>query len=196
MRMKSGAAACAAAMAAMPGAALAHTGAGEAHGFLHGFAHPAGGLDHVLAMVAAGVLAACLGGRARWLVPAVFVLMMVAGAAWALAGFELSFVEAGIALSVVASGLALAIRPNVPAGIAAALAGIFAVFHGYAHGAEIPADVSGFAYGAGFVLATALLHLTGIALWLGAGQAADGAVIRLGGAAIAVAGAAIFGGYL
>jgi urease accessory protein len=190
------AAACAAVLVAMPGAAFAHPGAGDAHGFLHGFAHPVGGLDHVLAMVAVGLFAARLGGRALWLVPASFVLMMVAGAAWALAGHGLSFVEAGIALSVVAFGLVLALGRSLPDGIAAALVGVFAVFHGYAHGAEIPADASGFAYGAGFVLATALLHASGIVLSLGVGRLADGRILRLSGAAIAMAGGAILSGYL
>ena len=189
-------AAFAVAMTAIPGAAFAHTGAGEAHGFLHGFVHPVGGLDHVLAMIAVGLFAARLGGRALWLVPASFVLMMVAGAGWSLAGYGLSFVEAGIAFSVVALGLALAIGRTLPDGIAAALVGGFAVFHGYAHGAEIPADVSGLSYGTGFVLATVLLHLTGIALWLGVGRFADGRILRVGGAAIAVAGGALFSGYL
>lgn len=189
-------AAWAAAMAAVPDMAFAHSGAGDVHGFLHGFAHPVGGLDHVLAMVAVGLLAARLGGRSLFLVPASFVLMMIAGAGWALAGHGLSFVEAGIALSVVALGLALAVGRSLPGGIAAALAGVFAVFHGYAHGAEIPADISGVSYGAGFTLATVLLHLAGIALALGVGRLADGRILRLGGAAIAVAGGAIVSGYL
>lgn len=191
-------AAWAAATILAPATAWAHPhhGAGDAHDFLHGFTHPVSGLDHILAMVAVGLLAAWLGGRALWLLPAAFVAMMVAGAGWALAGFGLSFVEAGIALSVVAFGAALALGWRPAAGIAAAVVGVFAIFHGYAHGAEIPPGVSGSGYGAGFVLGTALLHAAGIALWLGLARLADERALRLGGAAIAVAGTAILGGYL
>ena len=155
---------------ALTGAAFAHTGLGDAAGFTHGFMHPVGGLDHVLAMVAVGLYAALLGGRALWLVPATFVAVMAIGGALGMAGFGLPYAEIGIALSVVVLGLAVALRLSLPTLAAMALVGLFAVFHGHAHGAEMPQDVSGYAYAAGFMLATALLHCAGIALGLAGRQ--------------------------
>jgi urease accessory protein len=149
-------------LAVLPTAALAHAGGAEAHGFVHGFAHPVGGLDHVLAMLAVGVFAFVLGGRALWLVPLSFVGMMAAGFLLGLAGLELPFVELGIALSVVVIGAAAASGKPMPVVGAMALVGIFAVFHGHAHGAEMPADASGLTYALGFMLATASLHAAGI----------------------------------
>ena len=131
-------AAAAAALIALSGAALAHTGAGATSGFAHGFVHPIGGLDHVLAMVAVGLYAALLGGRALWLVPATFVGAMALGGALGMAGLALPYGEIGIALSVIALGLAVALRISLPVLIATALAGLFAIFHGHAHGAEMP----------------------------------------------------------
>jgi len=144
-------------------AAFAHTGHGDAAGVLHGFVHPIGGLDHVLAMVAVGVFAFVLGGRALYLVPLSFVGMMAVGFLLGVGGIELPFVELGIALSsVVIGGAAAAGRPMPVAG-AMALVGVFAVFHGHAHGAEMPADASGLLFALGFIAATALLHASGIA---------------------------------
>ena len=154
---------------ALTSSAFAHTGVGDASGFLHGLSHPLGGLDHVLAMVAVGLYAAMIGGRALWLVPATFVGAMALGAALGAAGISDPFVEIGIAMSVVMLGLAVALRVNLPMITTIALVGLFAIFHGHAHGAEIPQDVSGYAYAAGFMLATALLHCAGIALGLAAG---------------------------
>lgn len=149
-----------------PGLANAHTGLGHVDGFAHGFAHPLGGFDHILAMVMVGLFAAQLGGRARWQVPASFVSMMMLGGVFGLAGIAVPFVELGIGLSIVVLGGVVAF--NVRAGVAAAMAlvGFFAVFHGYAHGAEMPESASGLAYGAGFVLATATLHAAGLGLGL------------------------------
>src|ERR1043166_5664100 len=107
-------AAAAALLLATSGTAFAHTGHGDAGGFVHGFLHPLGGLDHVLAMGAAGLFAAHLGGRALWLVPATFVAVMALGGALGMAGGALPFVETGIALSVVVLGLAVALRMRVP----------------------------------------------------------------------------------
>lgn len=151
-------------LVALPGAALAHTGAGDPSGFTHGFMHPLGGIDHMLAMVAVGLYAAMLGGRALWLVPAAFITAMAAGGTLGAAGYPLPHAEIGIGLSVVVLGLAVALRVSLPALAAMALAGAFAIFHGHAHGAEMPADMSGMTYAAGFLLATALLHGAGIAL--------------------------------
>lgn len=181
-------AAAAAILLALPGIAQAHTGHGDAGGFVHGFVHPFGGFDHVLAMVAVGLYAALLGGRALWLVPATFVVVMVLGG---VAGHALPYTEIAIALSVIVLGSALALRLSVPTFAAMALAGAFAVFHGYAHGAEMPQDASALACAAGFMLATALLHGAGITVGLLAARFADrGAwrAVQAAGGAMTVAG--------
>ncbi|MBY0258441.1 HupE/UreJ family protein [Methylobacterium sp.] len=169
--------------------ALAHPGHEAASGFTEGFLHPLSGLDHVLAMVAVGLIAARIGGRALLLVPLAFVGMMVLGGALGVAGTDLPFVEIGIALSVVVLGAALALRPALPVAAAMLLVGAFAVFHGHAHGAEMPETASGLAYGAGFVGATALLHAVGLGLGLSAGRLARSLpALRVAGAGLAVAG--------
>jgi urease accessory protein len=180
-------------------AAQAHTGAGSTMGFTHGFAHPFSGLDHILAMVAVGLFAANLGGRALWLVPLSFVAMMAVGGALGVAGMEMPLVEIGIAASVIVLGLAVAMQLNLPVAGAMALVGFFALFHGHAHGAEMPTDASGLAYGVGFVLATATLHLTGIGLGLGIGllaKATSRRTMQAGGAVMSLAGAAMLTGFL
>lgn len=146
-----------------PAAAFAHTGIGNAPSLAHGFMHPIGGADHVLAMVSVGLLAFAVGGRALWLVPAAFVAMMAAGGALAMSGFQLPFVELGIALSIVVIGAAAWFGKKMPVAAAMGLAGVFAIFHGFAHGAEMPQNASSIAYGAGFMIATVLLHGAGIA---------------------------------
>jgi urease accessory protein len=180
-----------------PAAALAHTGIGDASGFALGFMHPIGGMDHVLAMVSVGFFAYMLGGRALWLVPAAFVAMMAAGGALGISGVSVPFVELGIGLSVVVIGLAAALGQKVPVAAAMALVGLFAVFHGAAHGAEMPQDSSGIGYAAGFMLATALLHAAGIAACLAAARVIGGhgrLAARIGGGAAALAGALLIGG--
>ena len=184
--------AAAAILVLLPGVALAHPG--HDGGFAHGVMHPLGGLDHVLAMVAVGLYAALLGGRALWLVPATFVGTMALGGALGAAGYPLPYTEVGIALSVVALGLAVALRVSLPTLAAMALVGAFAIFHGHAHGSEMPADASGFSYAAGFMLATALLHGAGIALGLAAGRLSERGgrrVAQAAGGAMAVAGLAL-----
>ena len=151
-----------------PGAALAHSGpAGHDHGFLHGFSHPLGGIDHLLAMIAVGLLAAHLGGRALWLVPLSFVSVMAFGGAIGFAQVQIPYVEVVIALSVVVLGALVALRTKVPVVAAMSIAGFFAIFHGHAHGAELPSGESALPYAAGFIAATALLHLVGIVIGLG-----------------------------
>jgi urease accessory protein len=148
-------------------AAQAHTGISDTSGLSHGFTHPISGIDHLLAMVAVGLFAAHLGGRALWLVPLSFVSTMIVGGALGVTGVYVPLVEIGIGLSVVVLGIAVAYGFNIPTAAAMALVGFFAIFHGYAHGAEMPATVSGFDYGLGFMLATASLHGVGIGLrWL------------------------------
>lgn len=179
--------------------AEAHTGVGSTMGFTHGFGHPLGGLDHILAMVAVGLFAANLGGRALWLVPLSFVAMMAGGGALGVAGIEMPFVEIGIAASVIVLGLAVAMQWNLPVSGAMAMVGFFALFHGHAHGAEMPTDASGLAYGVGFVLATAILHLIGIGLGLGIGllaKATSRRTMQAGGTAMSLAGAAMLTGLI
>jgi urease accessory protein len=181
-----------------PATAYAHTGIGEASGFVHGFTHPVGGLDHILAMVAVGTFAAVMGGRAMWLVPTAFVAMMAFGGYMGVEGIELPLVEIGIAGSVVVLGLAVALRWSPPVVVAMGLVGVFAIFHGHAHGAEMPLDASGLGYAVGFMLATALLHAIGIALGLVAGRIGRGSLLasRAFGGAIALAGVGILAGWL
>jgi urease accessory protein len=146
-----------------PTVAFAHTGAGETSGLLLGLTHPFAGLDHIIAMVAVGVLAVVVGGRARWLVPASFIAMMVVGFLLGRAGVAVPLVELGIALSGIAIGGAAALGRQIPAAAAMALVGVFAVFHGHAHGSEMAAGASSLQYALGFVVSTALLHLAGAA---------------------------------
>jgi urease accessory protein len=131
---------------------------------LAGFLHPLSGIDHVTAMVAVGLFAAQLGGRALWAVPLTFVSVMTLGAVAGMTGVALPFVEVGIVTSVVVLGLAVALRIGVSTLVAVSLVGFFAVFHGHAHGAEMAPSRSGLPYAAGFICATALLHALGIAL--------------------------------
>lgn len=183
----------------VPTAALAHTGHGDTAGFLHGFAHPLGGLDHVLAMVAVGVFASVLGGRALVLVPMSFVGMMAVGFLFGINGIAVPFVELGIAVSSIAIGAAAAWGRPMPVAGATALVGVFAIFHGHAHGAEMPAASSGLGYALGFIAATALLHAAGIAAAIGVarlvGQYGKVAA-QMAGGAFALGGVGILAGWL
>jgi urease accessory protein len=188
------------ALAAFSGAAEAHVGVGPTTGFVHGFLHPLSGIDHELAMIAVGLFAARLGGRALWLVPLAFVGMMAVGGALGINGFSLPFVEIGIAASVLVLGAAVALDFSLPTSAAMGLVGFFAIFHGHAHGAEMPATASGLTYGIGFMLATALLHAVGIALGLGISALATAQnskwVMRAAGWATALAGVGLLTGFL
>jgi urease accessory protein len=177
----------AAAAILLPEIALAHEG-GVAGGLVSGFTHPIFGLDHVAAMVAVGLWGAFLGQPAIWLLPVVFPLVMAFGGLLGISGVPVPAVEAGIAASALALGamVALALRP--PLWVAALLVGAFAIFHGHAHGTELPQAANPLAYGAGFVIATGLLHLSGIALGLLARWPAGVRAVRVGGGAIACAG--------
>ncbi len=188
-----------AAAAAAPGAVFAHTGLGDAQDALHGFMHPIGGLDHVLAMVAVGVVAAQLGGRALWAVPLSFVATMAIAGFLGMAGLTLPGPEAGIALSVMVLGAVISLRVRLPVIAAAAMVAVFAMFHGYSHGLEMHETGSGVAFASGFVSATALLHLTGIGLGLALGRAEVSRgerIARAGGSALALAGVVLFAGSL
>jgi urease accessory protein len=175
-----------------PEMALAHPGHGQVVGFLQGVGHPLGGPDHLLAMVTIGLIAASLGGRALWAVPSSFVAAMLAGGLIAINGVPVPYVEFGIGLSVLVLGLVTAVAWNGPVIAMIALAGVFALFHGYAHGAEMPADAAGATYAAGFILATSLLHVAGIGLGLAAKRMSEGPkAIRIAGLLVAVAGAGL-----
>ena len=186
----------AAAAALLPGVALAHTGVGVVGGFLSGFTHPIFGFDHVVAMVAVGLWGAFLGQPAIWLLPVVFPVVMAFGGLAGVLGVPLPGVEMGIALSAVALGamVALALRP--PLWVAAVLVGAFAIFHGHAHGTELPEAANPLAYGVGFVIATGLLHLSGIALGLLSRWPAGLQAVRIGGGAIACVGLYFLAGTL
>jgi urease accessory protein len=182
-----------------PAVAFAHTGVGDTSGFVHGFGHPISGLDHVLAMVMVGVFAWQLGGRALWLLPTTFVAVMATAGALGIAGIGIPFVEIGIAVSVVVLGAIVAFELKAPTVAAMGLVGLFAVFHGHAHGAEIPENAGGVAYAAGFIIATALLHLAGISAGFLIGKAGEhygSAVVRLAGGLATVAGVVLLIGVL
>ena len=181
----------------VPTAAFAHPGHGEAIGIAAGFLHPMGGFDHILAMIAVGVFAFVLGGRALILVPLSFVGMMAAGFLLGVSGFELPFVEFGIGLSSVVIGGVAASGRSMPVAAAMSLVGAFAVFHGHAHGAEMPAG--GLEYAAGFMAATALLHAAGIAGALAAAKLAGKygrTIAQVAGGAFALGGIGVLAGWL
>lgn len=172
-------------MPAVP--ALAHSG-NVSGGFSSGFAHPVFGPDHVVAMVAVGLWGAFLGPPAIYLLPVVFPLVMAAGGVLGILKVPLPGAEIGIAMSAIVLGLMVATATHPRLWIAAALVGIFAIFHGHAHGAELPAGADALAYSAGFVIATGLLHLAGIAFGLLTRWPAGILAVRTAGALIACAG--------
>lgn len=177
--------------------ALAHVGAdGHVHGsgFVAGFLHPLFGLDHVLAMVAVGLWAGLVGGRAVLAWPLAFVALMAVGGVAGYAGMGLPAVETWIAASVVVLGLLVAGRIAAPLALGILVCGVFAFFHGHAHGEELPNGVSTLGYGVGFLLATALLHAAGIALALGAALRLPVVATRIAGLAVAIAGVGLLAG--
>jgi urease accessory protein len=182
-------------LAATP--ALAHAQDTGAMGFWAGLGHPFAGLDHLLAMVAVGLWASQLGGRALWAIPASFVAAMAAGASFALAGIGLPAIEFGIAGSVILFGLLVAGAARVPTMAGCAIVTVFALFHGQAHGLAMPATADPMLYGLGFALATAALHAAGVGIGLAGGRigAALGPwSLRASGAAVAASGMAILAG--
>jgi len=181
-------AACAVAVLAWPLVASAHVEAGRAEGLLAGLRHPVSGLDHVLAMVAVGLWGAQLGAPAIWLLPVTFPVVMAFGGILGLLGVPLPGVEIGIALSALVLGLAVSAAWRPPLVAAAVVVGLFAVFHGHAHGTELPAGASGLLYSLGFVAATGLLHATGIGIGLIQRWEWGKRVLRAAGAAVAAAG--------
>lgn len=178
-------------LAASSAPAFAHLDPGQHGSFLAGVSHPLFGTDHILAMVAVGLWAALLGGRALWLVPTAFVGTMALGFGAALLDLPLPFVEPVILASVVVIGLLAAVALSVPTGLAMAMVGFFAFFHGHAHGGEL-GEAGALSFGVGFALSTALLHAAGIALGLGLGRlfgtGAGRTVTRVAGALTALGG--------
>lgn len=170
------------------GVAQAHEAEGLAGGFATGFMHPLLGPDHLVAMVAVGLWGAFLGAPALWLLPVVFPLVMAAGGVLGVLGVPLPAVEVGIALSAIALGGAVALALKPPLVVAALLVAVFAVFHGHAHGTELPQAAGPVAYSLGFVVATGLLHLAGIAFGLLTQRPAGRVAVRALGGAIALLG--------
>ena len=180
------AAACMAAAAALP--AMAHDGSGVAEGFASGFLHPIQGLDHVVGMVAVGLWGGLLGAPAIWALPIAFPMVMAAGGTAGAAGFPLPGVEIGIAVSAIVLGGAVTCDWKPPLWGSGVLVGVFAIFHGHAHGTELPGAADPMAYGVGFVTATGLLHLCGILIGLAAGKPQGRIAVRLAGGLVAAVG--------
>src|SRR4029077_9056522 len=151
----------------IPSLARAHVGVGQTGGFSHGFGHPLSGLDHICAMVAVGLWAAQMGGRAIWAVPLTFISVMAFGGFLGMLHVQIPFIETGIVISVLTLGVFIAAAVRMPLIASVLIIGLFAIFHGHAHGEETLEKASGLAYAVGFVLATALLHAIGIGLGIG-----------------------------
>lgn len=171
-----------------PALAWAHIGQGRAEGFLAGLRHPVSGLDHVLAMVSVGLWGAQLGAPAVWLLPVTFPIVMALGGMLGLVGMPLPGVEAGIALSGILLGFSVAAEWRPPLWVAAVMVGFLAVFHGHAHGSELPPGANGLLYSIGFVVATGTLHAVGIALGVAHRWAWGRVALRVAGGLVAAAG--------
>jgi len=172
----------------LPGLANAHSAGGEALGFFSGLAHPVAGLDHVLAMVAVGLWGAQLGSPAIWILPVTFPMVMAFGGTLGLMGLQLPGIEICIALSAIALGF-MVLREAQPNLLAAAfLVGFFAIFHGHAHGTELPPGANGMLYSIGFVIATGTLHATGIAIGLVHRWPVGRLALRAAGAMVSIGG--------
>lgn len=187
--------ALAAALSLIAAPAFAHVGHGVGIGttssFAAGVGHPLGGLDHITVMITVGLWAALKGGRALWVWPAAFVGIMLVGGFIGMLQVPLPFVEPAILASVVALGLLVALAIDLPVWLGAAIIGAFAIFHGHAHGAEVPETEAGLLYMAGFAVSTAALHGVGIAAALALSRAGLRPLVRLAGAACVIAGIAM-----
>lgn len=166
----------------------AHEQSGQAAGFLTGLAHPVSGLDHVLAMVAVGLWGAQLGSPAVWVLPVVFPMVMAFGGFLGLLGVPLPGTEVGIALSAILLGVMVAMEAKPPLWAAAVLVGFFGIFHGYAHGTELPEGENALLYSVGFVIATGCLHAVGIGMGVAHRWNAGRLALRAAGALVALAG--------
>ena len=175
-------------------AAFAHTETGAAGGFLSGLAHPIFGPDHVIAMIAVGLWGVFLGAPAIWVLPIVFPLVMALGGVFGMIEVPLPAVETGIALSAVVLGICVGLALKPPLWAAAIIVGVFAIFHGYAHGAEMPDASNAVSYALGFVVATGALHLLGIAFGSLARWPVGKMAVRAAGWVIAFVGGAYLTG--
>jgi urease accessory protein len=176
------------ALVVAPVTALAHQEAGQAAGFLAGLSHPVSGLDHVLAMIAVGLWGAVLGPPAVWVLPVAFPLVMALGGLMGLLGFPLPGVEIGIAVSAIVLGAMVLAEVRPPLWLAALIVAVFAIFHGHAHGRELPEGTSALLYSLGFVVATGLLHAVGILLGVAHRWASGRRLVQLAGGGVALAG--------
>jgi urease accessory protein len=167
---------------------LAHDQGGQALGFWSGLRHPVSGLDHVLAMVSVGLWGAQLGAPAVWMLPVAFPMVMALGGFLGLVGIPVPGVEIGIALSAVLLGIVVTLEARPPLVAAAAIVSVFAIFHGHAHGTELPPGQNGLTYSMGFVVATGCLHAAGILMGLMQARSAGRIALRLSGAVVALAG--------
>lgn len=181
-----------------PGLSMAHEGASLPYGsFLSGLTHPVLGADHFLAMVSVGIVSAQIGGRAIWTVPATFVFVMGFGGLLGLLDIGLTAIEAGIAFSVLSLGLAIAADKRLPVALAMTAVAFFAIFHGYAHGAEMPSVANPVTYALGFMTGTATLHVTGLVIGdISQHYRAGKVLLRIGGVIIAALGAYFLAGSL
>jgi len=173
---------------------MAHIEEGIVGGFVSGFLHPIYGWDHVVAMVAVGLWGSFLGSPAIWMLPVVFPLVMALGGALGVLGVPLPFVEIGIAGSALVLGLMVALAVRPPLSLAAAIVGIFAIFHGHAHGTELPSASNPLSYAIGFVMATGLLHLAGIGFALVDKWPGGAIAVRAAGGLIALLGVLFLAG--
>jgi urease accessory protein len=171
-----------------PAESWAHVGSGEAGGFVTGLMHPISGMDHVLAMIAVGLWGAQLGPPAMWVLPVAFPMVMAFGGMLGLMGIPVPGIEIGIAVSAIVLGIMVLFETKPPLWVAAVIVAFFAIFHGHAHGTELPAGQSGMLYSVGFVMATGCLHGVGITIGLVHRWPVGQKILRAAGGAVAAAG--------
>ena len=175
-------------VALLPSPVFAHTIIGNMTGFGSGFSHPIGGFDHILAMVAVGLWAAQMGGRTIWAVPGTFVTVMLVGGFLGMTGIHIPYVEEGILVSVLVLGVLIAAALRFPVVIGALIVGLFALFHGHAHGSEMSMALGAIPFGLGFASGTLLLHVVGIIAGMSLQRMGSEQGVRLAGGAIVLAG--------
>jgi urease accessory protein len=176
----------------LPSLAHAHIGVGVASGWAHGVLHPFLGLDHLCAMLAVGLWAKQMGGRALWSIPLTFVSVMALGGLLGMGAMSLPFIENGIFFSLIALGFLVAVAIQLPLSVSACIVGVFALFHGYAHVAEMPQSASGLFYALGFMLSTTMLNVAGILMATGLAKIGRSQWLRFIGACIAMFGGALY----
>jgi urease accessory protein len=167
---------------------FAHPLLGTQSGFSNGFFHPLSGLDHILAMLAVGIWAAQMGGKAKWIIPITFVGIMSVGGMLGMNNISLPFAEIGILVSVVVLGVLILAGVRLPMLVSSILVGVFALCHGHTHGTELPAAASGVMYAIGFALTTIVLHLSGIGFGTAVTKIANEKIVKFSGAVIALMG--------